>query len=74
VVSTEDLPAAQAYRDAHVKPRRDQHPLRISHLESLDRRASCIEEHWYGEEQGFWHELVLLLPRRRNGLLLRGPT
>jgi hypothetical protein len=40
--------------ESHVKPRRYQHPLRISYLESLDRRACRTEEHRYGEEQGFW--------------------
>jgi hypothetical protein len=49
--------------EAHVKPRRYQHPLRISYLESLDRRACCTEEHRYGEEQGFWQECEVLLQR-----------
>src|SRR5438067_4538262 len=48
-------------REAHVKPRRHQHPLRISYLESLDRRACRTEEHRYGEEQGFWQECVARL-------------
>ena len=67
-------------REAHVKPRRHQHPFRISYLESLDRRACRTEEHRYGEEQGFTQFYLLLTGlkvgwafawrtlRRRNGL------
>src|SRR5262245_18278942 len=43
-------------RQTHVKPRRHQHPLRISYLESLDRRACHTEEHRYGDELSFWQE------------------
>src|SRR5262249_44124265 len=50
-------------REAHVKPRHHQHPLRISYLESLDRRACRTEDHRYGEEQGFWQEREVLLQR-----------
>src|SRR5947209_2122785 len=48
-------------REAHVKPRRHQHPLRISYLESLDRRACRTEEHRYGEEQGVTQFYLLLM-------------
>src|SRR5207253_8825697 len=47
-------------REAHVKPRRHQHPLRISYLESLDPRACRTEEHRYGEEQGVTQFYLLL--------------
>src|SRR5262249_24545864 len=50
-------------RQTHMKPRRHEHPLRISYLESLDRRACRTKEHRYGDEQGFWQEREVVLRR-----------